>query len=72
MPKVILQHQERFRGFRYDGSRLGQPTISASVSWLILGITVSGLPSLPNLASSRRSLRESSRAQKLLACEFAH
>src|SRR5260370_9222315 len=38
------------------------PTISARVSWLILGITVSGTPSLPNRPSSsqvrasRRSL----------------
>src|SRR5260370_37285387 len=30
------------------------PTISARVSWLILGITVSGTPSLPNRASSSR------------------
>jgi hypothetical protein len=29
------------------------PIISASVSWLIVGITVSGLPSFPKLASSR-------------------
>jgi hypothetical protein len=29
------------------------PTISASVSWLILGIAVPGAPSLPNRASSK-------------------
>ena len=30
------------------------PTSPASVSWLMLGITSSGLPSFPKLASSRR------------------
>ena len=30
------------------------PIISERVSWLIVGITFSGLPSLPNCASSRR------------------
>ena len=31
------------------------PIMSASVSWLILGITVSGALSLPNCASSNRA-----------------
>jgi hypothetical protein len=31
------------------------PMISASVSWLIFGITISGLPSLPKLASRSRT-----------------
>ena len=29
------------------------PIMSASISWLIFGITVSGVPSCPHLASSR-------------------
>src|ERR1700719_3985502 len=32
------------------------PTISASVSWLILAITGSGFPSLPKLAISKSTL----------------
>ena len=34
------------------------PTISASVSWLIFGITNSGLPSFPKLASRQEHSRQ--------------